>query len=127
MSHSYYNNRRYNMELEFYPQPGVRVPVYIDKKGAGYLLKLVFDVDAEYPNAHKIPRTDLINRRVVIDTKATESLIEPNRLRVIQDEGFRLKEVKITNEKWEGEVSYYYKTEPEELRHEDILERAKDF
>lgn len=111
------------MEHEFYPHPGVEVPVYINGKRRGNLLKLVFELDCDYPLNHKILQPDLINRPVKITTrKGAEHLIEPERLGRYQDEHFRLKYVKFTKENWEKEIFYKWKWQSEEARFEDHLD-----
>lgn len=112
------------MRCEFYPHPGVKVPVKINGYKKGFLLKLVFELDCEYPLNHKFLQPDVINRPVEIRTKeGVDYLYEPERLARYQDESFRLHSVVFTKEDWgKHEVYYRWKPMPEELRIEDNLD-----
>ena len=111
------------MYYEFYPHPGVKVPVKINGHNRGYLLKLVFDVASDYPLNHKILKPDLINRPVEITTRrGTDHLIEPERLGRWQSESFKLHSVLFTKEEWDREIYYRWKPILEEQRQEDNLD-----
>lgn len=114
------------MVHEFFPYPGVKVPVIINGKEKGYLLKIAFELDCDYPLNHKILVPDLINRPVEIHkTRKSGWLLEPERLARYQEEGFKLKYVRYVNKKdmtWVNEIFYKWKWIPEEERKEDYLE-----
>lgn len=111
---------------EFYPLPGVKVPVKINGHQRGYLLKLVFELDCDYPLSRKHLQPDLINSPVIITTKkGADHLIEPERLGRYQDEGFRLHSVKFTKEEWDKEIYYRWKPIPKEKRREDFLDLSE--
>lgn len=117
------------MNHEFFPLPGEKIPVIINGRKKGYLLKIVFELDCEYPLNHKRLVPDLINRPIEIhQTKKTGWLLEPERLARYQEEGFRLKYVKYagrSDNNWLNgthEIYYKWKWIPEDERKEDNLE-----
>lgn len=113
------------MLYEFYPLPGTKVPVKVNGKDRGNLLKLVFDMDSEYPLNHKLLTPDLINVPVEITVKdGMGFLVEPERLGRHQNEGFRLHSVRVTKEEWDREIYYRPRPMPEEDRREDSLDLA---
>lgn len=116
------------MEHEFYPFPGVVVPVKINGKRKGNLLKMVFELDCDYPLNRKHLVPDLINRPVEIERKGRKGrLVEPEKLARHQDEGFKLKYVKYTSkedDKWVNEIFYRWRKFKKEERQEDNLELA---
>lgn len=115
------------MEIEFYPYPGVEVPVTIDGERKGKLLKLVFELDCEYPLGHKRLRPDLINRPIEIDTSRPQRpIVKPYRLARHQKESFRLISVKYTDEEWKNEIFYKWKWPTDEESVEDRLDISND-
>lgn len=117
------------MVHEFYPYPGVKVPVKVNGRDKGFLLKLAFELDCEYPLNHKRLEPDLINRPVEIETHGKKGeLVEPERLARYQEEGFRLLYVKCTDRddsRWVNEIYYKWKWIPGSERPEDRLELSE--